>query len=593
MAICCISLAYVAHSPRTYEVITEASPPVQPQGRQYIEARGESGDEDRYADGEDPQEETGQLIAEGGGDVHPPSQGEENEEEESEEVSAAYKTGWKVQPLQHGRDAHGSASASDDTGTLFGTGGTSTFKQRYLYTLRKGPTKAKPKGKRGTGYTPGILFYCGNELSIVDIWHSAGFIHALGKTLGATVLFAEHRYYGRSMPPSMPLTPDTYDHLSVEAALKDFATLIAAFKKKHGLAPDTPVVAVGGSYGGMLAAYLRMKYPRVVAGAIAASAPVRGFPGMGTSPGAFTEVVTKSFRAGSKEGTARGATCDQRVHAAFKVLQRLQTTAKGRTALAKGMNACKELDDEADAETLNSWAKAGLEFMAMVDYPYKANFLKALPANPVRAACANFEARYGKAKRAGGKVEDMALLQGLSAAVNTYYNSEHLGRCLDVTESQSKSLGDNQWAYQACTQMMTPMSNCGKYPKTMFLPINPWSESQYASQCAGQFPSATLHKHHMSHHYGDKQIAASSNIIFTNGDKDPWHPYGVLTGVSRSVEAVLMKGAAHHLDLRTPHASDPHDVKKTRLKHRALVKAWFSKAVSHGSSSDKAHIERN
>lgn len=57
--------------------------------------------------------------------------------------------------------------------------------------------------------------------------------------------------------------------------MKDFVQIINEHKAKYGF--GGPVIAFGGSYGGMLSAWMRMKYPNHVWGALAASAPVRWF----------------------------------------------------------------------------------------------------------------------------------------------------------------------------------------------------------------------------------------------------------------------------------------------------------------------------
>ena len=78
----------------------------------------------------------------------------------------------------------------------------------------------------------------------------------------------------------MPFGDSSFDldkigYLSVDQTLADYAIFLTALKKQYKLSiNNNPIIAFGGSYGGILAAYMRFKYPNLVAGALAASAPI-------------------------------------------------------------------------------------------------------------------------------------------------------------------------------------------------------------------------------------------------------------------------------------------------------------------------------
>lgn len=74
-----------------------------------------------------------------------------------------------------------------------------------------------------------------------------------------------------------------------------------------------------------------------------------------------------------------------------------------------------------------------------------------------------------------------------------------------------------------------------------------------------------------------KDFASASNIVFSNGDLDPWHAGGVTKNITSDTIALFIKDSAHHLDLRLPDPADgtgPGSVTEARLVEAMYVKKW-------------------
>ena len=72
-------------------------------------------------------------------------------------------------------------------------------------------------------------------------------------------MFGEHRYFGVSYPyePAVAFTPEHNVYLTVE---QDYVELIKHIRYEYDM-DDKACIVFGGSYGGMLAGWLRMKHP--------------------------------------------------------------------------------------------------------------------------------------------------------------------------------------------------------------------------------------------------------------------------------------------------------------------------------------------
>ncbi|XP_059909960.1 dipeptidyl peptidase 2 [Gadus macrocephalus] len=430
----------------------------------------------------------------------------------------------------------------------FNSMGNGTFNQRYLITEKYWDRKNGP-----------IFFYTGNEGDIWDFALNSGFITELAEQQRALVIFAEHRYYGKSLPfgqesfniPQVGL-------LTVEQALADFALLISQLKQELG-ASNCPVIVFGGSYGGMLSAYMRQRYPNLVAGALAASAPVLSTAGMG-DPRQFFRDVTSDFEGYAPE-------CSAAVRGAF---QRVQDLAEHQAydRLQSAFALCKKPSSPGDVRQLKGFLRNAFTLLAMLDYPYSTHFWGDMPAHPVKVAC--------EAMLSGPDL--LANLRNTSGIV---YNSTGEQTCFDLyslyvecADPTGCGLGSNSlaWDYQACTEIELCYESNNVTDMFPAMTFTPAERLAYCSKRWGVTPRPGWLR---TQYWGDA-LSTASNIIYSNGDLDPWANGGVRTSLSPSVVAINITDGAHHLDLRGSNDADPVSVISARKTEANLIAQWVA-----------------
>lgn len=428
-----------------------------------------------------------------------------------------------------------------------------TFKQRYLLNDLHWHKDNSP-----------ILFYTGNEGDITWFCNNTGFMWDIAEELGAMLVFAEHRYYGESLP----FGDESYsnakylNYLTSEQALADFAVLIENLKNTFPGAQNSPVIAIGGSYGGMLSAWLRMKYPSAVVGALAASAPIWQFTDM-VPCGDFYKIVTQDF-------ANSGIGCSKNIRRSWKAINNVSSTDEGLQWLSEEFGLCSPLKEE-DVGSFKGWLQETWVNLAMVDYPYEANFLQPLPRWPIKVVCTHLPFVTD--------VQDKVLLHGISQAVKVYYNYTGSAKCLNISQTATGNLGIMGWFYQSCTEMVMPM--CTDGIQDMFEP-QPWNFQAFSDECYDLF-AVRPREHWAGTVYGGKNIASHSNIIFSNGGLDPWMSGGVTRTISDSLVAIIIPDGAHHLDLRYNNEYDPATVLKARALEVQYFKQWIKQSKAHNN----------
>jgi len=475
-----------------------------------------------------------------------------------------------------------------------------TFRQRYF--VNDQWWRTNQDGSRGP-----IFFYFGNEDNVELYVNHTGLMWENAAELGARLIFAEHRYYGESLP--FPAgTQGCMNWLTSEQAMADFAYLIDYLQSTLS-GGRVPVIGFGGSYGGMIGAWFRVKYPNSVDGVIAASAPIWSFKGL--SPpynfNAFAQGVT--FDASAAGGASDF--CKENIkNGYFRILAAGQS-AKGLALLHKAFRTCSPLRPGTNdvSEVANFFSSGGnFANMAMGNYPYASTYLmhgkSLLPPWPVRVACSHLSRQFGPD-------EDALLFEGLREATAVQQNNTGDKVCFDVTGLaqlqqplehlkmgmmstraivRDQIVHDNScqgtWGYQYCTEMTQPFTT-GTIDDMYFCPngtffpaencsdTSRWDEASVAANCVrswGTRPRTEWARIGL----GGKRIQAVSNIIFSNGALDPWHGGGVLKNLSDTIIALVIPNGAHHIDLMFTDPADAAypDIAAARATELREIRRW-------------------
>lgn len=344
----------------------------------------------------------------------------------------------------------------------------------------------------------------------------------------------------------------TLAHLTAEQALADFAVLITDLKRNLS-AEASPVILFGGSYGGMLAAWMRLKYPHIVIGALASSAPILQFEDI-VPPETFYNIVSNDFK---RESTS----CFNTIKESWDIIMSEGQKNDGLVQLGRTFHLCRKLQR---IEDLSDWLESAYSYLAMVDYPYPSNFLMPLPGNPIKEVC----------RRIDGSPDGTSVLERIFEGVSVYYNYTGEVECFDLDDDPH---GMSGWNWQACSEMVMPMSS--DKDSSMF-PEWDYNSSTYEKQCWEDFhvkPRPTW----ITTEFGGHDFKAvlkifGSNIIFSNGLLDPWSGGSVLENISETIVALTTEKGAHHIDLRAATADDPDWLLEQRATEIRLIEGWIN-----------------
>jgi len=392
----------------------------------------------------------------------------------------------------------------------------------------------------------------------------------LAPHFSAMVIQPEHRFYGDSQPlgsQSKVTNEDLIKLMNPEQAMWDAVKLVDFIKSRYGCASSSksehhcPVIAVGGSYPGFLAAMMRFLHSDKIDAAYAASAPIQFYAQKVEQWAYYDHITTVADK--SSPGCS-----DSIKTALMNILDVIAKEVVSMEEAAQKMGICfiPEYMKKDKTTFVN-------EIMMIVGYTfanYNMAYYPPTNATSLYQACQIFQDG------------SLSFFDQIYSFFQPYYitqtsTAENL--CFDITNQMPSgpyatiSSGDwsgvgsqwsgNMWDFQTCSFLIEKIG----FSKQSMFPPRTWTLEWLTDHCQNRFQATPKPDYYVDKWGFDSDSFVSngaSRILFTNGLNDGWSVSGIQSNLSETVLALNFENGAHHSDLSRngPSQNDTMDIQQ-------------------------------
>lgn len=212
-------------------------------------------------------------------------------------------------------------------------------------------------------FLPGgpIFIYVSSGFEVYDDFLLRGNIFEIASDTRGHLFALEHRFYGTSRPTE-DTSVENLRFLTVHQALADLAQFINFIRANYYGAQNSRVILWGQGYGGSLAVWARQKYPSLVDGAFASSAPINAVL-------EHPQFMRNTFYTINSIG---GPECGNILHGAFRFIEnsiRLRNTSY----VEERLRLCSPVDFDIAEDITRLFygisAEVGFQFVSNSRYP--------------------------------------------------------------------------------------------------------------------------------------------------------------------------------------------------------------------------------